>query len=423
VNPTRFLVFSPMNDDTITGSMGQADYSYYFVMKSFLPLLRELGDVQMVADLDRLGEECRGSVEAGYDPLLMFFAPPHLVPESAPFPVIPVFAWEFDTIPNEEFGGDPRQNWQATLTECPGSITHSAYAVQATQRALGPDYPLVSMPAPVYDAFAELPDAEWTGEPRTLTLNGTVLDSHALGLTGEPDFSPMEFTTAQTHVTLSGVVFTGVLNPQDARKNWYDQLTAFVWAFRDNPDVTLVIKMVHYDRDRSCASLLQEMRKLAPYQCRIVVIHGYLEQDSFNDLVRATTYALNASHAEGQCLPLMEFMSAGKPAVSPDHTAMSDYINPADAFIVATTPEWAAWPQDPRLVLRCLRYRVDWGSLRQAFLAAWQVATDDDTRYRQMSAQARTMLREHCSLAVSRDRLRGFLASVGFEYPSASAST
>lgn len=410
--PLRLLVFSPMNDETITASMGQADYSYYFVMKSFLPLLNELGEVEMVTELTELDEPCQRARADGFEPVLMLFAPPHLIPQSPPCPVIPVFAWEFDVIPDEPFGGDPRQDWVATLSECPGAITHSSYAVTATQRSLGTGYPIDSMPAPVYDRFAALTDADWTGAPRTLVLRGTVLDSYALGLTDEPSFEPMTFTTEDTSVTLSGVVFTGILNPQDARKNWYDQLTSFVWAFRDNPDATLVIKMVHFDRDRSCALLLQEMRKLAPYKCRIVVIHGYLESSSFDELVRATTYTLNASHAEGQCLPLMEFMSAGKPAVAPDHTALGDYINDSNAFVVRTSAEWAAWPQDPRLVLRCLRYRVDWGSLTEALITAWEVATEDEPRYRLMSAEARRTLEEHCSTSATRERLVGFFDSI-----------
>ena len=107
--------------------------------------------------------------------------------------------------------------------------------------------------------------------------------------------------------------------------------------------------------------ILKEMLKLAPYQCRVVAVHGYLEQPAFHDLVRATTYTVNASAGEGQCLPLMEFMSAGKPAIAPNHTAMADYVTPANSFIVSGTREPSAWPQDPRQVFRCMRYRINWG--------------------------------------------------------------
>jgi glycosyltransferase involved in cell wall biosynthesis len=86
--------------------------------------------------------------------------------------------------------------------------------------------------------------------------------------------------------------------------------------------VTLVFKLVHHDRDRSCAAVLLELRKLAPFHCRVVVIHGFLEDAIYDELILATTYAVNSSRGEGQCLPLMEFMAAGRPAVAPTHTAL-----------------------------------------------------------------------------------------------------
>ena len=47
-------------------------------------------------------------------------------------------------------------------------------------------------------------------------------------------------------------------------------------------------------------------------------------------------------------MPLMEFMSAGRPVIAPRHTAMADYIDESSAFIVASSPEHNVWPDDPR---------------------------------------------------------------------------
>ena len=46
----KFLVYSEVNADTIAANLGQSEYSYYFVLKEFLPVLRQLGDVQVVKD-------------------------------------------------------------------------------------------------------------------------------------------------------------------------------------------------------------------------------------------------------------------------------------------------------------------------------------------------------------------------------------
>lgn len=411
----RILVYSPVAEGEIASALGRPDYSYYFVYKRFLPLLEKFGTVQPLADLGELDNLAQQARAAGEDPILMLFAPPHETPLNPPCPVVPVFAWEFDTIPNEPLGGSERHNWTSVLQETPVAITHSQFAVDAVRNSLGEDYPIYSMPAPVFDGFSAIPNAEWTGQPRTLALDGTVLDSVAMGLRGEPEFSVPELITGPQTLELSGVVFTSIFNPADKRKNWLDALSAFVYAFRDNPDVTLVLKLVHFDRELACWTVLQEMRKLAPYQCRVVALHGYLEQDSFDELVRATTFTVNSAHAEGQCLPLMEFMSAGKPAIAPDHTSMADYITAENSFVVEGHREPAAWPQDPRMVFRCTRYRIEWATLKAGYEQAWQVVTEDPEAYWAMSRQAQETLRDHCSRAVIEDRLASALARLADE--------
>ena len=64
----------------------------------------------------------------------------------------------------------------------------------------------------------------------------------------------------------------------------------------------------------------------------------------------------------------MEFMSSGKPAVAPRNTAMIDYIDADNAFIVDSSEEATAWPHDPRAAYRTLRYITDWESLCRACL-------------------------------------------------------
>ena len=46
----RILVYSQTNAATIRTSLGAPEYSYYFVLKEFLPALRELGEVVVISD-------------------------------------------------------------------------------------------------------------------------------------------------------------------------------------------------------------------------------------------------------------------------------------------------------------------------------------------------------------------------------------
>ena len=106
---------------------------------------------------------------------------------------------------------------------------------------------------------------------------------------------------------------------------------------------------------------------------------------------------VNTSCGEGQCLPLIEFMSAGVPAVSPRHTAMSDYINDENSFVVDHSWSWVPWPNDPHLRFRCMNYPIRWESLRDSFVQGFEVVAYEDKRYMQMSHSAKETMSEICS--------------------------
>lgn len=408
-----FLVYSPQNSGNIASSMGLADYSYYFVMQRFLPVLRTLGMVIQVHDPAREVDDLSAVLKRlGIESILLSFAPPNKTPQVRCV-TLPVFAWEYSTIPTESWGGDERNNWQFALSHARGAITHSRFAVTATQAAMGDDFPLCSLPAPVWDAYsARNPSALRNGD-WILQFDGVVLDSHELGLSKTHNVVSPSLESTARHLFLRGVIYAAVFNPNDGRKNWHDTLWAFCWAFRENWSVTLLIKLVHHDARFACEILLHEMKKLAPYKCRVVVIHGFLDDDAYQTMINGVTYVVNSSYGEGQCLPLMEFMSAGKPALAPDHSAMADYLNADNAFVVRSSPEWTHWPHDPRLVLRAFRYRLDWQSLFDAYVESYAVATTQQERYRAMSLAATDALRAHCSHQVIAEGMKKFLGQLG----------
>ncbi|MCB0918999.1 MAG: glycosyltransferase [Actinobacteria bacterium] len=206
-------------------------------------------------------------------------------------------------------------------------------------------------------------------------------------------------------VELEGVVFTTVLNPVDTRKNWQDIVTAFVDALRDDAEATLVLKMVHGDRDSFAPDLLQLLYALGPMKCRVLAVRGYLTDDELRNLISATSYYVNASSGEGQCLPILEFMAAGVPAIAPHNTAMADYLNPANSLEVRSSAQPAPWPQDPRLMRRTISHRIDWGSLRSAFVLARDVISADPHRYEAMSLRATADCRTYCADEVVGDSL------------------
>lgn len=435
------LVHAAHNDATIAGALGMADYSYYFVLKEFRRVLESLGTVMAIEEradggsdgltsqtfdvpgqVDAFHEICR---RVGEPCVLLSFAPPHATMLGLACPTIPVFAWEFPDIPNESWGGEPRHDWRSVLRAAPAAITHSSFAVDAVRRAMGDGFPVVSIPAPVWNRFAAIADtsgdAPDLGE-RVVALAGRILDDdpHASGdaIRGQatdtfdldvPRTALDEGPPARA-VSFDGVVYTTVFSPIDGRKNWRDLLRAFCLALADRDDATLVMRLIGRAPYSIHAQISGELRRLRPFRCRIIAADGFLSDEEYLRLARASTFAVNASHGEGQCLPLMEYMSAGKPAVAPCHTGMADYLDAENAFLVDSSLEPASWPQDWRHLYRTYWHRLDVASLMNAFRESHAVARSRPERYRAMARHATERLRRHCSADVVREALRRFLA-------------
>ena len=397
---TKFRLYATHNEGNVRDKLGKSDYSYWFVLKYFESLMPHLGETEVLtdpparpADLD-LAEE-----------ILLAFTPPHKVPNEALHYAIPVFAWEFDTIPNESWLDDDRNNWYHVFRNSPGSITHCQLSAEQVKNEIGDDYPIAVIPAPLWDKYAPL-----ATRPRmdnwTLSVDGYVADSWS------PPADAEHIEKTASNIDFNGVVYTFVFNPNDGRKQWTEAVTAFIAAHQDNTNATLILKLIQSDPVLGVNAVWDVIDHLGEFDCRIVAIQSHLEKDAYDQLIAGTTFALNASSGEGQCLPLLEFMSAGTPAVAPRHTAMTDYIFPNTSFIVENTKSWHSWPHDPRMLLRCFRFPVVWDSLRNAFLDSYKVATEDLGRYDEMSQNATKFMKDFCSEEVLLQKLDTFIAQV-----------
>jgi glycosyltransferase involved in cell wall biosynthesis len=417
-----FLVYSETEAATIAANLGTSEYSYYFVLKAYQPVLEQLGQVVVVTDPETADGIYREAAGRGEDCVFLSFAPPHKTFVPAQCPIFPVFAWEFDTIPTETWDGDARNDWRHVLRQAGRAITHSAFAVATVKRAMGPQFPIISLPAPVWDRFAPLYGAAMRAVDATVRLQvrGRVFDTRILASTlateaarkhPGPTWLLNEAGTRETfhELTLDGIVYTAVFCPADGRKNWFDMIGAFCWALREMPDATLVLKLTHRDCDAAITEILKTLAKLMPFACRLVLIDGYLPDQDYMDLAAASHFSVNTSHGEGQCLPLMEYMSAGKPALAPAHSAMADYLDETNGFLISSDLEPTIWPHDPRLSFRTRRHRIDFDSVAAAYRDSYHSVTADPARYAAMARAAHERLRLHCSQATFRAGIESFV--------------
>ena len=704
-----FFVHALHDADSVRTGLGTPDYSYHFVLESFVPLLERFGEVERIRDPARdVSARVETLLASGLQPLFLSFTPPHATCVDVPCSVVPVFAWEFSTLPEQVDGSGVGADWADVLRRCGAAITHSSFAADVVRAALGDAFPVVVLPAPVFDAFNSLANRRVVDARalRALDINALLLDSrahefHADGLVpcavpppgsvsaavaprwdGEPlhiaftagrceallvgfyeceswgvwsssprpwvvlpravcgrlrvsirlsafgtnegrsirlslggvsfglrlcaapveqvfeawlpepvsvlafsgviperpseldggrtlgialwelcierlpevdipgapalafDFSLVagvqslelegfhapeewgvwsreaavrlrlpigieerftlqasirgfagnagrtlrgrvgtvcaEWTPGDTFSTfvldgllaeatdtlliegmlpelpvgtddprelgigleslrlelhterargdvsagsqlqaplLEGCVYVAVLNPGDGRKNWKDILSAFCITFADEPDATLVVKAVHTQVQTYVKQLHSLLLQLAPFRCRVIVVHGYLDHADYARLISVADYIVSASRGEGQCLPLMEYMSAGVPAIAPCNTAMRDYHDARSGFVVRSSPEPTFWPHDARQCFTTLRERLDWESLSSAFRESFRVHRDEPARYAELAAGAVEAQRRYCSTDSLAGPLAAFLERVPRQEP------
>lgn len=211
---------------------------------------------------------------------------------------------------------------------------------------------------------------------------------------------------------LTGILYTAIFNPADGRKNWEDMVTAFCYAFAHQHEATLLLKFVNNSPEQYESELSNLLYKLSPFECRVVASNDYLSNTDYEAMIKATSFYVNTSHGEGQCLPLMEFMSAGKPALAPDSSAMADYMDSSVGFVIESSDEPTHWQHDARRHYRALQSRINWASIVTAYQQSFELITQRPEEYLELSRKAREKMKQHCSQASVKTRLANFLTQV-----------
>ena len=219
----------------------------------------------------------------------------------------------------------------------------------------------------------------------------------ALRAIGREGASPIGPRLPIGDLRLDGPVFTCYASVGDERKNLGDLLTAFLIGLGDRPDATLVLKLASSPRrEADELAMLRGMHDALGirHKCRVVAIADYLEPEALDSLTRSTAFYVQATRAEGACLPLRSALAAGRPGISPRHTAMLDYHDDRVGLVVRSHPEPCRWPHDPDARVETTRHRLVWSDLRDSLRAAYEMLASDRSRYRALSAAARRRMAE-----------------------------
>lgn len=445
--PGRALLVSTIAcEEEMPVRMGSSSYSYSYVHRAFAPLLQRWGRVVESARpaerIDEIAREHKPLIHVGFLPLDMYHFTTHAPNVAFPF-------WDFPDVPAVDLGGDPRNNWVATANELDLVLTSSEFTREAFIRS-GMRTPVSVVPVPVRPSYFDVPRFE-TGQR-------SVIDCRCHVLTATPSRTPHRSRAKEAYrryvaprlslrsagalsaaarafatirgewgeaapagcngsesLELNGVVYTTVFNPFDQRKNWPDLLTAYLLALADCDDATLVIKLV-VPPDRAASGvnrIVSFYRGLdLAHRCRLVVVSDFLSEARMAELARGTTYYLNSSRAEGACLPLQNFLAAGRPAIAPRHTAIADYFSADAGFVVDSHPEPTSWPQDPEGRCTTTWHRLVWPSLHDAIRESYSVAKSQRSRYEELATNARASMSARAGAESVWPRLKSALDSV-----------
>ena len=92
------LVSSKITQSTIQSSLGKPEYSYFFLLKEFLPALQCIGEVITVTldQVDTLYQQYR---EQGQQVIFLSISPPQQTPTNLQCPTVSQIAWEIPDTP------------------------------------------------------------------------------------------------------------------------------------------------------------------------------------------------------------------------------------------------------------------------------------------------------------------------------------
>ncbi len=240
----------------------------------------------------------------------------------------------------------------------------------------------------------------------------TLVKIKSLKMAGrEPVMAPDPLLPS-TPLTIQGLVFSSIFNLGDRRKNHLDLLSAFLLAFKDREDATLVIKLAtNPTREHHEIGLLRSMYQGLgiKHRCKLVVITDFLTDAQMADLMRVTTFYVNTSKAEGACLPLQQSLAGGRPSIAPDHTAMADFMDDRVGFVLGTHPEPTYWPHDPEMRIETSWNRLVWSDLHDRLLDAANLVDHDFAGYQARAMVARSRMLAYAGRDIVTEALRDAL--------------
>jgi hypothetical protein len=458
-----YLMTCYMTGATEGRNLGTAGYSHDFVAKLFAELLSQRGEVLPVANPEKnLDEVAKHAIARGRRPVHFSVLPLQDVPLCSVAPNIAMPAWEFPDVPDHAFNNNPKNNWIPTANGCEMLMVGGEFTVDALRRG-GVTSPIRIVPVPTpteyfdvdfwqagnkhqIDVAAYWPTPKNVASPRSSgqtrrtclkqasrdlsrsfkNINKAIIGPEAYEARAARRREARQTRRDQKHrisnssamqlpyprtdkLNLSGIVYTSIFNPDDGRKNWCDLVNGLLLGVGEREDVTLVFKLITKRREAAELFVNYIQDRQLPRRCKVAVVVDFLSDSQLHQLAAASTFYVQTTRAEGNCLPLMNYLGAGRPGISPRHSAIADYFNDDYGWTIDSFPEPAAWPHDPQYRLRTSWGRIVFPSIVEQVAKSYELVTTQPHAYRTLAEACRSHMRQWASPDAVRERLMGAL--------------
>lgn len=456
-----FLIMS--RSSTVTPgkkNLESLEYADEIHAQMYLSALKEFGEVITLKDpkmeLDEAAAQAR---RRGLDPIHLSFVPLQHTLTCRTAPNVVMAAWEYPDIPQQDFENTAQKSWRSSAESCDMIFVNGDFTA-TTLRQGDIANNIQTIPTPVPQEYFQLnqwiPDlksrvscrAFWPTNidqkrairyaSRTSAMrDGYQFFTESLRALGKWSLGPTGYRHTRqaladwsreyrrkkseasnvmklnfpysSELCLSGVVYTSVVDPEDESKNWRDAMNAYLLSLADCEDATLVLNLVTRNREAVKRVIQFYQDREFDHRCKIAFVIGSLSPETMLQLTQATTFFLQSTKSERVCVPLIRFLAAGRPAISPCHSAIQGYFNDSMGWVIDSSNEPTHWPHDSRVRLRTSCARIHWPSCVEAIRASYDVAKTNFHQYVRLAEACRTTTYKQCSHQSVTNALRSAL--------------
>jgi hypothetical protein len=399
---------------------------------ALLPILQRISRVRLLSHPESQADYyIRESRVQGRSPVVLSFRSLHDSFILRGVPMIHYGLWPYSSIPTLTLQANPRFNWRRMADEFSLILTSSSSAATAFREA-GVRTPIRVAPVPLMGdrslsresqatntlravplqhraeravvtestaslgvvnwrrrtakAIALVKDLAWRCVPGS--IRQILHDLHQLRLRGRREVPPSVLWEKQPEQ----IVFSMICDPSEPRYAWREVLSSFVWTLGQHKSATLLLcfDSPGAKMDDSVAEACELYQTLCPrdssrdadsVNARVLILDERLRDEQRNTLIEQTTWYVNGSRGESDGHRLLEMMLAHKPALSPTHTAMSEFFSPATGLVIESDAAPCCFPADTKRRLLTTDQQLRWESLCRAFAEAYDIAQDNPALY------------------------------------------